>query len=206
MFCTHILESWRHFLKGFLGLLARWHVHGDSDGNSTGLHTSRYNRNSGCNSTASCKYTRLRGRNGHLHCLGYGQIHPGRQPKMAYCIVVLPVLAPVPLYWAPPLAHWRYPAHSSHHHQQYWLWVVNSYVTGSPKYSTTTVSTSLPKPHCVRCHLQLAGCLSATTYFMSRIRSLVPSNTLHGSYLYCPAFSCFIPCLSLLNSVFSVRQ
>ena len=55
--CTRsvILESRRYFLKGFFGLLARWHIHEDRGGLSTWLHTPSCNRNSGCNSTASCK-------------------------------------------------------------------------------------------------------------------------------------------------------
>ena len=50
-------------------------------GNITGLHTSFCNRNSGCNSTTSCKYTRLWGRSRNLHRLGHGRMRPRRQPR-----------------------------------------------------------------------------------------------------------------------------
>ena len=48
--------------------------------------------------------------------------------------------------------------------------------------------------------------LRTTTGFMSRVHSLVPSNTLRDAYLYCPASLCFIPCPSPLNSALSIRQ
>ena len=54
---------------------------------------------------------------------------------------------------------------------------------------------------CATCRL-----LKYYNKFVSRVRSLVPSHTLCGSYLSCPASSCYLPHLSPLNSVFSIGQ
>ena len=95
---------------------------------------------------------------------------------------------------------------SFRHRRRYSLWVVHSFVTTFPRYGTTTVSSSLHKPPLRPMPKATCRLLKYYNKFASRIYSLVPSHTLRGSYLSCPASSCYLLRPSPLNSVFIVGQ
>ena len=164
---VHVLRTYPEkltiYLKGFLGLLARWHVHGDCGGNCTGLHIALCHRNSGCNSTASYKNTRLRGRYKLLHLLGHGRVQPSRQPRRRLIWLSCQCLY---LCRCTGRRHWRIDTTLQTH-----FVVINNIHYRLATHLSQGSQGMVPQQylcHCtnhryVQCQVQCAGCLSTTT-------------------------------------------
>ena len=180
---------------------------GDCRGYSTRLHTSCSNRNSGCNSTASCKNTRLFCGDRLLYLLGQGNMCPRMQPRRH-----LVSLFPWDLYLCRRIGsrHWCVDTTLRTHFivvDDIYCRLSTHVVTDVPKVSYHNSICFVSSHH--HCYPMLRATCKLLKYynkFASRVRSLGPHNTSRGSSLNLPASSCFILCLSPLHSVFAVEQ
>ena len=161
---------------------------------------------SGCNSTASCKNTRLLCGNKLLHLLGHGSVWPRRQPRRH-----LVLLSHWYLYLCRRTGcrHWCIDATLRTH-----FVVIDDIHCRLSTHLSLRSQGIVPQQyllHCFTpplCPMLHATCRSLKYYnkFASRVRLLVPHTTLRGSYLNLPASSCFILRPSPLYSVFAIKQ